>query len=102
MYALYKDTRVVLYRSRSLAGMCRVTDAASTKAVAGATLTFTQDEVPVLKKRSAKGGGCRIKSLPNGTYTLTVSRPGYTTQTLTVQISNTKQTTINVALEKAL
>ena len=102
MYALYKDTRVVLYRSRSLAGMCRVTDAASAKAVAGATLTFYQDEVPVLIKSSAKGGGSRIKSLPTGTYTLTVSRPGYTAQTLTVHISNTKQTTINVALEKVL
>lgn len=102
MYALYKDTRVVLYRSRSLAGMCRVTDPASAKAVAGATLTFYQNEVPVLIKSSAKGGGCRIKSLPNGTYTLTVSRLGYTAQTLTVHISNTKLTTINVALEKAL
>ena len=102
MYALYKDTRVVLYRSRSLAGMCRVTDAASAKAVAGATLTFYQNEVPVLIKSSAKGGGCRIKSLPSGTYTLTISRLGYTAQTLTVHISNTKLTTINVALEKAL
>jgi len=102
MYALYKDTWVVLYRSRSLAGMCRVTDATSAKAVAGATLTFYQDEVPVLKKSIAKGGGSRIKSLSNGTYILTVSRPGYTAQTLTVHISNTKLTTINVTLEKAL
>ena len=97
MYALYKDTRVVLYRSRSLAGMCRVTDATSAKAVAGATLTFYQDEVPVLKKSIAKGGGSRIKSLSNGTYILTVSRPGYTAQTLTVHISNTKLITINPA-----
>jgi len=102
MYAVYKDTRVVLYRSRSLAAMCRVMDAASTKAVAGATLTFYRNEVMILKKSSAKGGGSRIKSLPNGTYTLTVSRLGYTSQTLAVQVSNTKLTTINVALEKAL
>lgn len=100
IYAVYKDTRVVFYRSRSLSARCQVTNAASGKAVAGATLEFYRNEVLILKKKSAKAGGARIKSLTDGTYTVTVSRLGYTSQTLTVQVSDTKLAIIKVALEK--
>ena len=102
IYAVYKDTRVVLYRSKSLSARCQVTNAASGKAVAGATLEFYRNEVLILKKKSAKAGGARIKSLADGTYTVTVSRLGYTSQTLTVQVSDTKLAIIKVALEKVL
>jgi hypothetical protein len=37
-------------------------------------------------KRTSKKGGFKLKSLPEGTYNLTASKPGFVTEVLTVNV----------------
>jgi hypothetical protein len=98
--AEYWHTRKVLYRSRALVARCRVTDAVTGKGVEAADITFALNEVIMLQKSTYKAGGANIKSLKEGTYTVTVARPCYISQTLMVTVTKDKLTRIEVQLVK--
>ena len=96
--AEYWDTRKVLYRSRALAVQCSVTDADTGKGLKAAVITFTLNDEIILQKSTSKAGGARIKSLDEGTYAVTVAKPCYITQTLTVPVTKDKLTRVEVKL----
>jgi hypothetical protein len=98
LYAEYQDTRKVPYRSGSLTVKCDVTDAATHARLAGANVVFSLDGETVLEKTTSAAGGFTVKSMDDGTYTVSVSRLGYVTQTLTVNVLNVEMTSIKVAL----
>jgi hypothetical protein len=56
------------------------------------------DGVEMIQKTTYKAGGARIKSLNEGTYTVTVAKPCYITQTLTVPVTKNKLTQVEVKL----
>jgi len=103
--------KVVNYGRRPLALQVLVTDAATgeglpktqlliepagngaMKAASGANL------VKVVKRTEAKGGS-KLKSLPEGTYTITASRPGYATQTLSVTLVKGELGKVTIELAK--
>jgi len=99
--AEYWDRRKVLYRSRALAIQCNITDAETGKGLEAAVITFTLNEVRILQKTTYKAGGAKIKSLDEGMYTVTVSRPCYITQTLTVPVTKGQLTQVEVKLIKS-
>jgi len=100
IYAEYQDTRKIVYRSGSLSVKCEVTDAETALPLPGATISFFLNGVPILEKTTSDAGGLTIKSLNNGSYSVTVSRLGYLTQTLTVNVLDVELTIIRVALVK--
>ena len=100
--AEYWDNRKVLYRSRALAVQCKVTDAGTGKGIYRAGIAFYGNGALVLQKTTYKAGGAKMKSLTEGIYTITCSKIGYQTQTLTVSITNDELNAIEVALEKAV
>jgi hypothetical protein len=98
MYAEYQDTRKVLYRSGSLTVKCEVTDAVTHAKLAGANVVFILDGETVLEKTTSAAGGFTVKSMDDGAYTVAVSRLGYVSQNLTVNVLNVEMTSIKVAL----
>lgn len=98
LYTEYWDTRKVVTHSGSLTVKCEVTDAATGEPLAGALVTFVLDGIKILEKTTYDAGGLMVKSMSDGTYTVTVSRLGYVTQTLIVNVLNVELTTVKVAL----
>jgi len=98
--AEYWAARKVLYRSRALALQCRITDGDTGKGLEAAIITFSLNDVIVQKKRTYKAGGVYLKSLNEGTYTVTVARLGYITQMLTVNNNAKELTRVKVAMVK--
>ena len=99
LYTEYQDTRKIVYRSGSLTVKCDVLDAATNLPLVGATVNFSKDGEVVFEKVTSTAGGLMIKSMNDGTYTVTVSRLGYVTQSLTVNVMNVEMTSVKVALE---
>jgi hypothetical protein len=54
---------------------------------------------PIVKKTAAKGS-FNIKSMPEGTYTVTITKPGYKAQIATVSVVNGEMSDLVVQLEK--
>jgi len=63
-------------------------------------VVFTLEGVLKLKKITTNGGGISIKTLEEGVYSVTLSKIGYITQTLSVNITNDKLNRIQAALVK--
>lgn len=97
-YAEYQDTRKVVYRTGSITVKSEVTDATTGAPLAGATVTFSLDGVIVQEKTTSAAGSFTVKSMSDGCYTVTASRLGYVTQTLTANVMNVEMTTVKVAL----
>jgi hypothetical protein len=98
LYTEYLDTRKVVYRTGSLTVKCEVTDAATGEPLVGTTINFSQEGLLIIEKTTSTAGGLMVKSMNDGVYTVTVSRLGYVTQTLTVNVMNVELTTVKVAL----
>lgn len=110
-YDHYNSSRsIVNTGARKLALQCKVTDANTGKGLAGATVVFEPvngtamktkagaDLVKNVKIASAKGG-LNLKTLPTGTYLVTVSKEGFVPQTVTVYVNEGELTSVNVALQ---
>jgi hypothetical protein len=99
-YAEYYDTRKVVYYSGTLAAKCQVTDAVSGEGLSGVNVSFAIEGVVKLEKITADGGGFIVKTLDDGTYTVTASRFDYVSQTLTVNVLADELCVINIAMVK--
>jgi hypothetical protein len=109
-YAGYKAARKIVEAGNSkmsLRGL--VTDQQTGEPVKGVVISFWPDgelmktyaaSEATLVKRSAEKGGFYVGSLPSGAYRLTLQKPGYSEQTLTVYVNDGELTTVDVKLAK--
>lgn len=102
LYAEYQKNRKVESRSASLTANMRVTDNATGVGIPGVNVIFELDGEVKIEKSTAAAGRFNVKSLTEGIYTITCSKIGYQTQTLTMSITNDELNAIEVALEKAV
>lgn len=100
IYAEYQDTRKIVYRSGSLSVKCEVTDAETSLPLGGAIIGFYLKGMLILEKTTSQTGGCTIKTFNNGTYTVTVTRLGYLTQSLVVNVLDVEMTSVKVKMMK--
>ncbi|HEY4785044.1 MAG TPA: carboxypeptidase-like regulatory domain-containing protein [Bacteroidales bacterium] len=117
IYTAYKKARkIVSLPTRQLIAMGRITEAGGTAPVKGARILFyridktpnnvlTDDgaagsEKPILIKKSAKQGGFKVASLPEGMYRVEIVKTGYQTKVLIIAISHAETAKIEVELEK--
>lgn len=102
-YAGYKNARKIIEQGTgSLQVQGVITDVATGQALVGATVLFRlsgQTET-ILEKQTAAKGGFMIKSLSEGNYDVTVSKTGYKTQTISLDVTPDRLCNAEVALEK--
>ena len=115
-YNGYKNARKVIVTGTgtlSLKGL--ITDAETGAPVKGATVTFALDggvqmmakagkassATPIITKKTADKGGVNIKSLPAGTYQVTIKKAGYADQIVTVSVNDGEMTVLNVSISKS-
>lgn len=72
-----------------------VTD--GTDPVSGATVTLSKNNTTVTSSRTGTAGGCTLSDVEDGSYTITVSKDGFSeyTDTITTSVDNTS---INIVL----
>ena len=118
-YNEYRTTRKIIDTGTSfLALKGTATEMQSGEPVQNATFTFQPVSAVQLKamsssasgngngnghivKKTATKGSFNIKSMPEGTYTVTITKPGYKDQIATVSVVNGEMTDLAVQLEKA-
>ncbi len=118
-YNEYKTTRKIIETGTSfLALKGTATELQSGEPVQNATFTFQPASAGQLKamstsgngngngkdpivKKTATKGSFNIKSMPEGTYTVTITKPGYKDQIATVSVVNGEMSDLIVQLEKA-
>ena len=69
--------------------------------VSGATVTASRNGIPVTATTTGSTGTFAITGLTQGTYTLVVAAPGYTSTTVSVTVFNGNWTRLNVVLERS-
>ena len=113
-YSGYKSARKLIDTGAgSLQAKGFVTDAGTGKGLKGVTLSFAQNSnsnglmkatasssAEVVEKKTANKGGFNIKSLAEGTYTVTARKNGYADVVTTIAITNGELTELNVELVK--
>jgi hypothetical protein len=110
-YSEYKNARKVVETGvGSLSVKGKITDSVSGVGLKGATITFTADagtkttkagsDLATKVKKSADMGGFNIKSLSEGSYNVTISKPGYKDAVVTVYVTNGELSVVDVQLEK--
>lgn len=112
-YSGYKSARRIIVTGKgSFQVKGFVTDAGTGEGLKGATLSFAQNgsnglmkaaassSAEAMKKKTATKGGFNIKSLPEGTYTVTVRKNGYADVVSTVAVTNGELAKLNVELVK--
>jgi len=102
VYNLYRTKRKVDYNADSNDLVGRVLDAETGAGLPNATLTFTLNDstaAPIVKT-SAEKGGCQIKTIAPGIYTVVITKIGYQTQTLPITIIGDDPYALEVKLVK--
>ena len=105
----YKEARRIdktAFNTLSLIGKAK--DAGTGKDLSRATisinpaLTTAADTTTtaLITKKIAGKGGFKVKSLPEGNYTLTISKYGYETQEINFSINGKETTRVHLSLEK--
>ena len=111
-YNGYKTARkIVLTGGNSVSVKGIVTDASTGEPIKLATLKFSANGTSAklkalngngdLSKKTAEKGGFMIKTLGEGTYQVTITKPGYHEQTVTVNVSNGEMNVLDIKLDKA-
>ena len=108
-YNGYKSARKVIETGAgtlSVKGM--VTDAKTGAPLKGVTVSFALDggmakakaanNIPDVVKKTADKGGFNIKSLPAGTYQVTLKKVGYADQVVTISVNDGEMTELNISL----
>lgn len=111
-YKSYKSNRKVIYKgSGALSLIAKVTNASDGTAVKGAKVTITskidagtralttENTKPIVKKTAAKGG-IHIKNMSEGIYSITIEKVGYTTKTITANITDSECSRLELKLEE--
>lgn len=109
-YSGYKLARKIIETGKTkLAVKGLVTEALTGAPVPGVLISFWPDgdlmkiaatgDASLVKKTAAKGG-FQVNSLPAGAYRVTLQKPGYAEQTLTVFVNEGELTTVDVQLAK--
>jgi len=102
-YAGYKNARKIVEQGTgTLQVQGLITDAVTKQPIVYATLIFKlsgQTEV-VLEKETAAKGGFMIKSLSEGIYEVTISKIGYQTKTISINVSSDQLCDVVVGLDK--
>jgi len=107
----FKARKIISNERRSLSFAAKITDSATGIPIGSATLVFTlaNDEKKAAStgadlaknvKRTGPQGHANLKSLPQGTYTVTISKPGYVTQTVTIYVVDGELCNLEVAMER--
>jgi len=111
-YQEYLNVRKVISTGNgSFALQASATEINSGEPISKATFTFapsngllksaaTNGKDNIVKKTAAKGK-FNIKSMPEGTYTVTITKPGYKDLVVTVSVVNGELAKLDVILEKA-
>ncbi len=97
-----KSRKIVVMGTRKMALICALVNALTKDGLQGVLITIvTADNTHTLKMvtKTAAKGGARIKSLADGTYLVTFSKHGFTSQTITVYINSNETTKVNVLLQ---
>jgi len=110
-YTGYQNSRLAINTaggSVALKGV--ITDATSLEPLKGVTLTITPDggkaalstkgNGEAIVKKTAEKGGFMVKSLPEGTYNVTITKNGYKDQVVTVSVTDGEMSDLNVELSK--
>ncbi|NOU16919.1 MAG: carboxypeptidase regulatory-like domain-containing protein [Bacteroidales bacterium] len=111
-YNGYKAARrIITTRKSTLSVRGIVTDATTNQPIYGAEISFTLIDKsnnekslsgkPNLVRKTAKKGGVNVRSLPEGTYTVIVNKPGFIQQTTTITVSRGKLTEFTFQLIKS-
>ena len=114
-YNGYKSAREIIKTgATTLSVKGQITDAATGAPIQGAIIEFVPADaaVPMAKagrsaaspvavtKKSAAKGGIQVKSLPAGTYLVTVKKVGYADTVVTIHINDNETSQLNVAILK--
>ena len=109
-YSKYKTARKIIETGvGTLSVKGKITDAESGKGLKGAKVSFAADASGAIvnatkgaakEKKSADKGGFNIKSLAEGSYTVTISKPGYKDAVVTVYVTDGALSVVDGALEK--
>lgn len=111
-YNGYKAARkLVLTGGGSVSVKGIVTDASNGEPLKSVTLKFSTNGTSAklksangnsdLTKKTADKGGFMIKTLAEGTYQVTITKPGYKEQTVTVNVSDGEMSVLDIKLDKA-
>jgi len=100
VYTSYRNHRRVYYRSRSLSVTCQVNAAATGKGLPNVRVAFYLNDELVVEKKTARGGGTKIKSMDEGVYNVRLTKIGYVPQTLNVVVQKEELNVVEVKLEK--
>ena len=100
--------KVVMTGTTSLALRASAVDSRNGAAVKGAKFVFrpenmnlAEGEQAEIVKTTAEKGNFRIRSIKQGTYNVTISKPGYKEKIVSVVVSDGEMTQLNVELEAA-
>lgn len=102
-YASYKKVRKTRELGKgSLQVQGTVTDAATAKPIAGATITFYAQgqTTALLVKKTAAAGGFNVKSLPEGMYDIKVEKTGCKSYSATITVVFEDLCRVDVKLDK--
>jgi hypothetical protein len=110
-YTGYRNSRLIINTAGGTVALKGIiTDAASSEPLKGVTLTITPDGgiavqamngngEPIVKKTAEKGG-FMVKSLPEGTYNVSIAKNGYKEQVVMVAVTDGEMSELNIGLSK--
>jgi hypothetical protein len=110
-YAAYWNNRKVIDSGKNyLTLLATITDAAKKAGIKGVKVIFasqngnlkmasSKNDKPIIKVTAEKGK-FRIKSLPAGTYTATLNKPGYQEKVVPETVTDSETTELEVELER--
>lgn len=102
LYNEYQNNRKINYISGSLMVNASITDAETGTGLPGVKMEFMLDQTLVLEKTTGVAGGMNVKSLAPGIYIVKLSKIGYVTQQVQLNVAGDKLVTLNVSMAKEL
>jgi uncharacterized protein YihD (DUF1040 family) len=100
LYNEYQSNRKVILFSGSLMLNASITDAETGTGLPGVKMEFTLDQTLVLEKTTGVAGGMNVKSLDPGVYIVKLSKIGYVTQQVPLNVPGDNLVTLNVSMTK--
>ena len=100
LYNEYQNNRKVILFSGSLMVNASITDAETGAGLPGVKMEFMLDQTLVLEKTTGEAGGMNVKSLDPGIYTVKLSKIGYLTQQVPLNVPGDNLVTLNVSMAK--